>query len=105
MDGLDPIIPGACPKSGIIPQNAHPIPVDDIDFEQLVSDPLVAAKSVYDHFELDLTAETEAAMQSHVTANPQGKHGAHEYDLAQYGLTPGEVESRLADYIGRFALC
>ncbi len=77
----------------------------DIDFEQLVSDPLVAAKSVYDHFELDLTAETEAAMQSHVTANPQGKHGAHEYDLAQYGLTPDDVESRLADYIGRFALC
>jgi hypothetical protein len=77
----------------------------DIDFEQLVSDPLSAAKNVYDHFELDLTAETEAAMQSHVTANPQGKHGAHEYDLAQYGLTPDDVERRLADYIGRFALC
>ncbi len=76
----------------------------DVDYRQFVSDPLAVARQIYDHFELPMPDETERALRAHVEAHPQGKHGAHEYDLAQYGLTPDHVRERLAAYIERFEL-
>jgi len=31
--------------------------------------------------------------------NPKGKHGKHEYDLAEYGLSADAVHERFKDYI------
>lgn len=76
----------------------------DVPYTQLVSDPLAAVRRVYDHFEIDLAPSTEAAIRAHAAENPRGKHGAHEYDLARYGLTADRVRERLADYIDRFGL-
>jgi hypothetical protein len=76
----------------------------DVDYRALVADPLAAAKSIYAHFELPLGPEREARLAAHVRANPQGKHGAHAYDLETYGLTPARVRDRLAAYIERFDL-
>ncbi len=59
---------------------------------------------IYGHFELDLPPEAEALMRDHVSAHPQGQHGGHAYDLAEFGLTPQAVKTRLADYIDRFEL-
>jgi hypothetical protein len=33
-----------------------------------------------------------------VDANPKGKHGKHEYDLASYGLTREIIARRFAFY-------
>jgi hypothetical protein len=76
----------------------------DVDYRALVADPLAAAKSIYAHFELPLGPELEARLAAHVRDNPQGKHGAHAYDLESYGLTPARVRERLAAYIERFGL-
>lgn len=76
----------------------------DVDYRELIEDPMVAARTIYDRFGLEIDAKTEAAMKAHVEANPRGKHGKHVYDLSQYGLTTGEVRERLAGYLERFDL-
>ena len=55
-------------------------------------------QSVYDGFGLNLSAESRAVMQAHIDNNPKGKHGKHEYDLAEYGLTRDYIAQRFAFY-------
>lgn len=76
----------------------------DLRFADFVAEPMVAIRSIYQHFELELTAEAEGLMKGHLRENPRGKHGTHEYDLARYGLSVGAVRDRLGWYIDRFEL-
>ena len=76
----------------------------DVRYPDFVADPMGVIRSAYRHFDLRLTSEAESAMQRHVSENPRGKHGAHSYDLEQYGLTPEQVRDRLSGYIDRFEL-
>jgi len=83
---------------------ADPARFFDLRFADFVDDPMASIRSIYDHFALPLSPDAEAAMTRYVRDNPRGKHGAHEYDLSRYGLTPEAVRSRFAWYIDRFAL-
>jgi hypothetical protein len=76
----------------------------DVSYRQFVDNPMAVVERIYAHFELDLPPEAEALMRDHVSAHPQGQHGGHAYDLAEFGLTPQAVKTRLADYIDRFEL-
>lgn len=76
----------------------------DVDYRTFVDDPLAAVRGIYTRFALPLPRTVEDAMRAHVRANPQGKHGAHEYALEEYGLSPEAVKARLAPYIERFDL-
>ena len=69
-----------------------------------VEDNLGVVNQIYRHFELPLPEAAEQALRSHARSNPKGKHGAHEYDLEQYGLTPQRVRERFAAYTERYAL-
>jgi hypothetical protein len=64
------------------------------------------AKRIYSSFDLPLSQESLAALQAHVDANPKGKHGKHEYDLATYGLTEDMINERFEFYTaeGRWPL-
>jgi hypothetical protein len=70
----------------------------DCSQRQLVDNPMGVVQSVYDGFGLALSDESRAVMQGHVDANPKGKHGKHEYDLAEYGLTNELIAQRFAFY-------
>jgi hypothetical protein len=76
----------------------------DVDYHRFVEDPLAAVETIYDAFGLPLTPPVRTAMEAHVAANPQRKHGAHRYSLEQFGLTAADVRERLAAYIERFGL-
>ena len=41
-------------------------------------------------------------MADYMAANPKGKHGKHEYDLAEYGLSVDQVHEFFKDYIEDF---
>ena len=71
-----------------------------------VENPMAVVESVYDAFDLELSDESRAVLQSHIDDNPQGKHGKHEYDLAEYGLTRELIDERFAFYTqdGRFPI-
>lgn len=76
----------------------------DIRFADFVADGVGTVRSIYEHFELPFGGEAEQAMLRHERENPRGKHGTHEYDLEQYGLTAEAVRDRLGWYIDRFEL-
>jgi hypothetical protein len=72
----------------------------DCSQQEFVDDPMHVVQKVYDAFGLELTVDSRAAMQAHVDANPKGKHGKHEYNLEEYGLTRELIDSRFAFYTG-----
>lgn len=76
----------------------------DVDYRAFVGDPLATAGGIYDHFGLPYDEDVRAALASHVRDHPQGRHGAHEYALEKFGLTPDSVRARLGEYIRRFEL-
>lgn len=70
----------------------------DCSQREFVDAPMAVVEKVYRAFNLPLDTEARAAMQAHVDANPQGKHGKHEYNLAEFGLTRDMIEKRFAFY-------
>jgi len=67
-------------------------------------DPIGTMRSLYAHFEEPLTAEAEAAMQRLLSDNPKGKHGRHDYSLAEFGLSEETVRERYRDYCEQFGI-
>jgi hypothetical protein len=70
----------------------------DCSQQEFVEHPMALVERVYREFELPFSEEARAAMQAHIDANPKGKHGKHEYDLAAYGLTREVIDERFAFY-------
>lgn len=75
----------------------------DVAYRDLVDDPLRAVARVYVLAGRSLEPDVAAAMRAWVDANPRHKHGAHRYDLAEFGLSEGEVDAAFAGYAERFA--
>lgn len=76
----------------------------DLQYVDLMRDPIGEMRKLYLHFDVPLSAATEVAMNTYVAANPKGKHGNHEYSLQEYGLTKEEVRGRFSDYCRRFGI-
>ena len=74
----------------------------DLQFDEIVSDPLGSVRKVYEHFDLPLTSETEARMKAFIAENPREKHGVHRYGLDSFGLEAADVEAAFARYRERF---
>jgi hypothetical protein len=72
----------------------------DCSQAEFVENPMGVVERVYRSFELPLSADARAVLQAHIDANPKGKHGKHEYDLAEYGLTRELIAERFAFYTG-----
>lgn len=70
----------------------------DCSQQDFVERPMHIVERIYRAFDLPLEDAARAAMQAHIDANPKGKHGRHEYDLAEYGLTREMIKERFAFY-------
>lgn len=79
------------------------VPVHDLRYRDLATDPISAVRGVYGFAGLDFTPAAEAAMRGWLADNPADKHGRHAYALADYGLTADEVRETYADYIAAYA--
>jgi hypothetical protein len=76
--------------------------IHDVQYADTVRDPMSVVRGIHDRFDEPLTREAEAAMQAYMDANPKGKHGRHEYDLAEFGLSREGVHERFKSYIDRY---
>lgn len=74
----------------------------DIHFEDFVNDSIGTVKTIYQHFNLPLSEANEKAIVDYAKAHPMNKHGKHEYQLEEYGLTEAQVLERFDFYIKRF---
>ena len=81
---------------------AHPDRFVDLHMADLVADPIEATRRLYDDLGWEFTAEAGAAMTARTRDNPPGRHGEHRPVAGDYGLEPGRVRERFADYIAEF---
>ena len=83
----------------------HKIPASqilDINFRELVSNPLEMVKSIYSHFGYPEKEEHEQAMKAWLAENQMHKHGAHKYSLEQFGLNSDDVRARFKGYTDQY---
>jgi hypothetical protein len=73
----------------------------DIDYRQIVADPVGVVRTIYSRCGLELSPQVEQRMAAWLAANPQNKHGQHRYTLADFGLDKAAVEAQFADYLHR----
>jgi hypothetical protein len=74
----------------------------DLQYEDLLADPIAAVSRIYAHFGYAVTPGMEAGMQRWLAAHPQHQHGVHRYSLTQSGLDCATVARRCAAYLQRF---
>jgi hypothetical protein len=87
-------------ERGLAQRAGHPSSLFvDCSQRELVDRPMTLVERIYHAFGLPLEPESRSAMQAHVDANPKGKHGKHEYDLASFGLTREMIADRFEFYI------
>jgi len=76
----------------------------NIWYTDLVRDPLATVRRIYAHFDLPLSAETEARMCRSPLEHAQEGNGRHEYSLRQFGLDTDTERRRYRAYCERFDL-
>jgi Sulfotransferase family len=74
----------------------------DIGFTTFQADPIAEMRRLYDWLGDDLTQDTIDRMLAWRADNPKDKHGAHQYDGAQFGLTADVLARRFGAYRDRF---
>jgi hypothetical protein len=72
--------------------------ISNVMFDTLVKDPIGTVRRVYEQFGYQYSDEMEAGMKRWLENNPQGKHGAHKYELEQFGLTQADIDRIFGAY-------
>ena len=67
----------------------------DVDYFDLIKDPLRTVENIYSHFGIELTDEARAGVAQTDEQSKQGPRAPkHTYSLADYGLTEEQVKDR-----------
>lgn len=74
----------------------------DMQYQDVMRDPIAEIEKVYAHFGEPLSAEAKGAMQRYMDNNPKGKLGRHTYALEDYGLSREGIRERFKDYCERY---
>ena len=66
----------------------------DVEYDAFVADPIGTTRSIYEAFDLEWTAEVDAAITAlDAESRSGGKRPRHTYSLDDYGLTEAEVRA------------
>jgi sulfotransferase family protein len=76
----------------------------DVNYFGIRRDPVAVARQVYDHFQWELTPETEGKMRAVLANQPPEERGFHRYEPTQFGLSASEVAASFNGYTERFGL-
>jgi Sulfotransferase family len=74
----------------------------DVSFADLQTDPVRTLQTSYESLGLTFTDATLRSVTQWAQGHRPGSRGIHEYDLADYGLTPEGVRDRFADYLAAY---
>ncbi len=74
----------------------------DLQFQEIIADPIGCVRRIYRHFDLPVTPEFEERMRAYLEESPRAGHGDHDYSLASFGLDPDEVARTFKGYRERF---
>jgi hypothetical protein len=76
--------------------------VHDVQYLDLVHDPMRVVRGIYERFEAPLMPQAEAAMRRCLAGHPQHKRGVHRYSLEQFDLDADGERRRFAAYCEAF---
>jgi hypothetical protein len=79
-----------------------PAQVYNLMYDDLVADPLVSMRQLYEWLGDDFTPEAQGGIRRWLAANPQGKLGSHSYRLEDFGISEASVRDRFGPYMKRF---
>lgn len=71
----------------------------DLKFEDFVQDHMGTVQQIYDRFGWELSTAATTNMKAFLAKNPKDKHGAHQYTLADFGLTKEGIQQQFSTYI------
>ncbi len=74
----------------------------DVHFDVFMADDVATVEQVYRVAQQPFGPDTRDAMEAFMVEHPRGKFGGVEYNLAQFGLDPGDIRRRAGAYIQRF---
>ncbi len=74
----------------------------DIWFRDVLRDPIAEIERAYGVFGIEMTAEAREAMENWRTDHPRDKRPAHEYSMADYGLTEEGIKAAFSTYRTRY---
>ncbi|MFN7142315.1 MAG: sulfotransferase family protein [Myxococcota bacterium] len=74
----------------------------DIDYRELLVDPVGAARRVHAHFGLPWSEGLEARLTAFVANNGQRRHGDNPYSPEDFGQTAAGIDARFEAYRARF---
>jgi hypothetical protein len=70
------------------------VPVIDVHFDELVSDPLGTVTRIHSEAGLAWTSDIRAAVAEEIERRPAQRYGKHEYRAEDYGLTDDLIRAR-----------
>lgn len=70
----------------------------DLDYEELVAEPLACVERIYDFAGLTLTPDALAAMKEWAVENARDRRPVHRYTLAEFGMTEEALQRDFAEY-------
>ena len=76
----------------------------DVCYKQLVTDPLAAARNIYQHFGIEWDGLTEKTMIKWLKDNPKGRFGSHQYGSRSLDVSLATIEDTFAEYVERYQL-
>lgn len=71
----------------------------DVRFDDFVEDQMGVIDGLYGRFGWELDAASRARMERFLVDERRGRHGEHEYSLAQIGLTESDIRRHYGDYL------
>lgn len=76
----------------------------DVQYQDLMNDPIREVRKIYDYFSLPFSAEMEQSLPAWLKDNPQNKHGKHAYSPEGFGLSSEQIRREFAAYSDQFRI-
>lgn len=76
----------------------------DINYADLMTDSMAQVERIYAFAGLELSNEARKAMQASQQSNRKDRHGRHQYQLDDFGLSVSDVQQAYALYINNFEI-
>jgi hypothetical protein len=86
-------------RNGLRPQ-----PFFDVDYADLVREPITVVRRIYGRLGIELSSTVEFRMRTFLKSNSPAKYGRHSYSLAEFGMDPERLSERFRSYRERFNL-
>ena len=82
----------------------HPGNVLDVVHGDFHRDPMGVLERIYGFIGMEITDDVRVGFSQRIEEKPELSHGVHRYNIADYGMTEGQIREPFGDYVQRYDL-